>query len=170
MKATQLLRKQHEKVTGGLKDVVDGTAGPDVLEEIADDLAAHMAIEQQLFYPAVYDVDRKLVEESYEEHAVAELELKRLLEAKVKPDGYKVKANVLLELLQHHIEEEQNELFPAVEKAMSAQDLESLGLRMEKVFAETQKSGYASAVPEGFARTSSDDAKQSVFGNRAQAR
>jgi len=44
---------------------------PDRRARLANNLAAHMAIEQNLFYPAVRDVDGRMVAESYEEHAIA---------------------------------------------------------------------------------------------------
>jgi len=80
MKATSLLGKQHRKVLAALKKLAAGRAeaGP-LLAEIATELTAHMTIEQDIFYPAVREVDKDMVLESFEEHAIAELALKRLL-------------------------------------------------------------------------------------------
>ena len=80
MKATALLETQHRAVEGIFENLESGSEDPAAeLLELANNLAAHMAIEQNLFYPAVQDIDSKLVAESFEEHAIAELALKRLL-------------------------------------------------------------------------------------------
>lgn len=163
MKATDLLTQQHRKVISALGEILSSNGGRAALIEVASDLAAHMAIEQELFYPAVHAIDPDLVMESYEEHAVAEIELKRAL-AMGEDGSFVVKVQVLKELLEHHIEEEEEELFPAVRESLPAGALEELGARMEKVFEEIRSGGFASVVPEGFARTSSDDDKHALFG------
>jgi iron-sulfur cluster repair protein YtfE (RIC family) len=164
MKATDLLTQQHRKVISALEKILSSNGGRAALLEVAGDLAAHMAIEQELFYPAVHAIDPDLVMESYEEHAVAEIELKRALAAS-EDEGLVVKVHVLKGLLEHHIEEEEQELFPAVRESLPAGALEELGARMEKQFADMRAAGFAQAVPAGFARTSSDDDKHALFGH-----
>lgn len=164
MKATELLRKQHDTVKSALEELLEGEPSRKALEKIADDLAGHMTIEQELFYPSVHEFRADLILESYEEHAMAELELKRALEAAPEDPAFVVRVRVLKELLEHHIEEEENELFPAVEAALGANRLEDLGARMEKTFSEIRGSGYAALLPQGFARTSSDEDRKVLFG------
>ena len=97
MKATALLEKQHRKVEATFKKIKSEKASlAPLLEELANDLAAHMTIEQELFYPAVQGVDPDMVSESFEEHAIAELALKRLLATS--PDSEQFKARVDAEL------------------------------------------------------------------------
>src|SRR6185369_12176274 len=81
MKATDLLEKQHRKVEAIFKklEAGRGEAEPLVIE-LANNLAAHMAIEQEIFYPAALGVDHDGISESLEEHALAELAIKRLLD------------------------------------------------------------------------------------------
>ena len=80
MNATSLLERQHRKVEALFKKLESGRSDPaPVLEELANSLAAHMAIEQDIFYPAIREVDSDMVNESYEEHSLAEVALKRLL-------------------------------------------------------------------------------------------
>jgi hemerythrin superfamily protein len=83
-----------------------------LLTELANDLAAHMAIEQQLFYPTVHSIKADLVNESYEEHSVAELALKRLLRTSPQDPLFKARVTVLKELIEHQVEEEEEDLFP----------------------------------------------------------
>src|SRR5207237_1438785 len=127
-----------------------------------NDLAAHMAIEQELFYPTVRDVKAELVDESYEEHSMAELALKRLLRTSPAEPLFRSRVKVLKELILHHVEEEESELFPAVENAMGGSKLDQLGEKMEKVFKEAMAQGFEALVPQGFAKTAADEFERLV--------
>ncbi len=168
MKATELLEKQHRKVEAIFKKLEAKRAevGP-LLQELANDLAAHMAIEQEIFYPAVKEVDAKLVLESYEEHALAEMGLKRLLACDPEDESFSARVTACKELIQHHVEEEEEDLFPAVEKALEDEDLEDLGKRMKARFAQVQAAGFDASVPKGFSKTSADVSKNLKGASRA---
>jgi hemerythrin-like domain-containing protein len=156
MKATSLLEDQHRKVEALFEKLESGGADRAVLEELANSLAAHMAIEQDIFYPAIKEVDSDLVNESFEEHSIAEVALKRLLATDSDDDSFEARVTALKELIEHHVEEEEEELFPAVEKALSAETLEKLGKVMSRRFEEVMSAGFESAVPQGFNKTSAD--------------
>ena len=156
MKATSLLEDQHRKVEALFEKLETGGNDAAVLEQLANSLAAHMAIEQDIFYPAIKSVDADVVNESYEEHALAELELKRLLATDPEDEAFQARVTTLKELIEHHVEEEEEELFPAVEKALSADTLEKLGKVMARRFDEVLSAGFESAVPQGFNKTSAD--------------
>jgi iron-sulfur cluster repair protein YtfE (RIC family) len=163
MKATRLLEQQHRKVTAALAALEAGEADPaKALKEIADDLAAHMAIEQLLFYPTVRALREDLVDASYEEHSLAELALKRLLRTSPFHPLFKARVTVLREVLVHHLREEEQELFPAVDAAMDDGALERLGAKMEARFLDARAQGFDALVPSGFARTSADEFEQAV--------
>jgi iron-sulfur cluster repair protein YtfE (RIC family) len=163
MKATRLLVEQHEKVRAALAQLEAGEADPaKVLKEIADDLGAHMAIEQLLFYPTVRALREDLVDESYEEHSLAELALKRLLRTSPFHPLFKARVTVLRELIAHHTKEEEEELFPAVESSMNPAELEALGAKMKARFDESRAQGFDALVPSGFARTSADEFERAV--------
>src|SRR3954452_8454403 len=128
MKATSLLESQHRKVEALFKKLQSRRSDTEaVLEELANSLAAHMAIEQEMFYPRVKEVDEDLINESYEEHAVAELALKRLIATSPDDEAFAARATVLEELIQHHVEEEEKELFPKIEKSLEEDVLAQLG-------------------------------------------
>lgn len=133
MKATELLKKQHKKVKDALTAMSESKK-VDVkkLRHVADELIAHMVIEEHLFYPAVKKVDEDIVTESFEEHAVARYELTRALAAKGADQVSRVK--VLKELIEHHVKEEEEELFPKVDRAFTKAANETLGARMEAMF------------------------------------
>lgn len=163
MKATALLETQHRKVEALFKKLENGRSDPRaVLEELANSLAAHMAIEQELFYPKVKEVDSDVVNESYEEHAVAELSLKRLLLTDPEEEAFMARVTTLKELIAHHVQEEEEELFPAVEKKIDEDELAQLGKAMKARFDEVLEAGFAAAVPKGMAKTSSDVSKKEM--------
>jgi len=161
MKATSLLEKQHRKVEATFKKLESGKpeAMP-LLTDLANDLVAHMAIEQDIFYPAVRSVKEDLVLESFEEHAVAELALKRLMATDPKDPTFKAKVTTLKELILHHVKEEEEELFPAVEQALGDEALLSLGKQMKVAFEQAVEQGFEAALPKTFAKTTADAANK----------
>ncbi|MBY0279634.1 hemerythrin domain-containing protein [Candidatus Binatia bacterium] len=123
MKATELLKKQHREVKGlfrQVKKASDARGRRAGMEEIASKLEAHMRIEEQIFYPAVQEIGTKkaeeLVPEAYEEHHVAQLVLKELPQVDPKDERFEAKMTVLEELIEHHVEEEEKEMFKLAEK------------------------------------------------------
>lgn len=161
MNATSLLERQHRKVEALFKKLESGRSDPGpVLEELANSLAAHMAIEQDIFYPAIREVDSDMVNESYEEHSLAEVALKRLLATDPEDEAFQARVTALKELIEHHVEEEEQELFPEVAKALGEDTLNTLGKTMKKTFDEVFAAGFEAAVPHGMAKTSADVAKR----------
>lgn len=130
------------------------------LTELANDLVSHMAIEQDIFYPAIRAIDESMVMESYEEHALAELALKRLLATDPDDAAFQARVTALKELILHHVKEEEEELFPKVEKKLGDEQLNALGKQMKARFDEVQEAGFEAALPKGFGKTSSDLSKR----------
>lgn len=138
MKATELLKSQHEEVKA-LFERIEKTKNTEerseLFEELAANLVAHDAIEREIFYPAC---EEKMglndqLGEALVEHGVVEFALYNADQAHGKPD-FLHKVTVLKEVLEHHIEEEEKEFFPAAEKALGKPRLEELGERMEQRF------------------------------------
>ncbi len=138
MKATELLKKQHREVKALFRSAKK--AAPEdrreILDEIATKLAHHMNIEETIFYPAVAEIGTKKIEEmvpeAYEEHHVATLVLNEFPELDPDDERFEAKMTVLDELIEHHVEEEEKEMFPAAEK-LGAERLKELGAEMEAV-------------------------------------
>jgi hemerythrin superfamily protein len=161
--ATALLKTQHRKVEAILKKLEGGRSeAQPLLEELARDLPAHMQIEQELFYPAVRKLDEDMVLESFEEHAVAEIALKRLLATSSEDPTFKAKATLLKELITHHVEEEEGELFPKVDKKMAAEENLELGRRMKEMFEQASQQSIEPGIPKG-GRTTADVAEQRLL-------
>jgi hemerythrin-like domain-containing protein len=168
MKATDLLESQHRKVEALFKKLEGGRSDATAtLEELANSLAAHMAIEQDIFYPMIKEVDEELVQESFEEHALAEIALKRLLLTDPEDESFDARVTALKELIEHHVKEEEEELFPEVEKKIDEDELKTVGKTMKTRFDEVFAEGYEAAVPKGMSKTSADVAKKKLSKSRA---
>ncbi|HKO90450.1 MAG TPA: hemerythrin domain-containing protein [Polyangiaceae bacterium] len=163
MKATKLLETQHREVKSLFKRLErDGSDQQVALEELANSLAAHMTVEQDIFYPAIRRVAEELVNESYEEHALAEVALKRLLTTAPEERAFKARLTALEALIDHHVQEEEEAIFPQVEAALDEEALEQLGRSMQERFDEVFEGGFEAALPKGWAKTSADIAKKAV--------
>ncbi len=104
-----------------------------LVDEICNELTKHTMIEEELFYPAVRSIGKEFedtIDEAVVEHASAKQLIAQLLSMDAGDDLYDAKVTVLSEQIDHHVEEEENELFPKVRK--SALDLVALGRQMEE--------------------------------------
>jgi len=136
MKATALLKKQHKSVHRLFADLkkVTGTARRKVMDQIGEELAQHMAIEEGIFYPAVRDLNTKktqgMIPEAIEEHHVVKLVLAEMPRIDPDDESFQAKMTVLEELIEHHVEEEEHEMFKSAEK-LGDERLRALGEEME---------------------------------------
>ena len=114
MNAIQLLKDQHKKTKAALEKGSKGKLSPTEATKAANELVAHMVIEEHIFYPRIRELKKDLVSESYEEHTTARFSLARCLSAKT-DDEITARFTVLKELIEHHVKEEEEEMFPKVE-------------------------------------------------------
>lgn len=145
--ATDLLTDQHrqlERIFDELESA-NGSAST-LLRTLANDLAAHMTIEERLFYPAVRKLDEGLILEGLEEHAMGRFALERLLATTPGHEAFKARVKALKELMVNHHKEEERDLFPKARKAMSKEAQRALGERMKALFDETVQRGYKAAL------------------------
>jgi Hemerythrin HHE cation binding domain len=154
MKATDLLKQQHRNVEALFAKIEAGE--PKALKDLASALAAHMTIEHEFFYPEARDVDEDEILEAFEEHSLAEVALKRALATDPEDDSFDARVKVLKELIEHHVEEEEGELFPQVEKEIDNARLEALGAEMATRFQEVLAKGYEALLPDNFEETAAD--------------
>jgi len=138
--AITLLKEDHKKVRGLLAQLDKTTErGADrrrkLLGQIEAEVKVHTTIEEEIFYAAYRDAvrkkdDRELYQEALEEHHVVDLVLPELKDADPAGEVFGAKAKVLKELIEHHAEEEEKEMFPKARKALGAAELRDLGSRM----------------------------------------
>jgi len=134
MDAFELLKADHKKVAE-LFDLLETASGKrklDVFKRIKSELEIHTHVEETIFYPALEKPEEThdLTLEAYEEHKVVKTLLAELSGAKSANDEWQAKAKVLRENVEHHVEEEENELFDKADDALSDEEIESLGERM----------------------------------------
>jgi hemerythrin-like domain-containing protein len=147
MKATQLLRSQHRDAKKILVALEKGkSTSKATVEKLVTALGAHMVIEQEIFYPAVKAIKPDLVLESFEEHAGAQSMMERLLKTEPGDESFTARVTTLKELIQHHVDEEEEDLFPKVEKQMETAALNTLGAQMKSRFDEVEAKGFRPAL------------------------
>ena len=140
MKATDLLKKQHKEVKALFKKVENTESGRErrrLMDEIATALQGHTTIEEEMFYPAVKELETKkaeeMVAEAFEEHHVVKLVLAELPQVDPEDERFEAKMTVLSELVEHHADEEEEEMFKLAKK-IGEDELDELGERMEQRF------------------------------------
>lgn len=160
MDAFQLLKEDHRKVEQLFSQLerASGKAKLDVFKQIKTELELHTHVEEKVFYPALEEPEQThdLTLEAYEEHAVVKKLLKELSRAKTANDEWEAQAKVLQENVEHHVEEEENELFKKADKALSAEELEELS---ERMIAEKSRKARRPAVKASATRKSSSSKK-----------
>ena len=139
--ALDLLTDQHDRIRE-LFEALDRRAPGasqvkiDEVRELLSTLVKHAEIEETVFYPAVRAAlsEDDLVDESLEEHHAAEVLLFELERSPAGAERYDAKITVLSELVLHHIEEEETELFPKVREAIDGERRRDLGRQMERAW------------------------------------
>ena len=138
MNAFKLLKEDHKKVAGILEKI-DATTErgvktrEELFTQLKNELDIHAEIEETIFYPALekHEKTRDITLEGIEEHRIVK-ELLAELDALSKDDEiWTAKMTVLKENVEHHVEEEEGEMFPKARKALTDEEIESLGTRME---------------------------------------
>jgi hemerythrin superfamily protein len=133
-----------------------------LVEKMIRALAVHAAIEEMFFYPTIRtaalkannrmgEISSDLVLESLEEHHIVKWTLSELENMKATEERFEPKVTVLTESVRHHVEEEENDLFPKVRRLLSVKILNELGERMEKAkkLAPTRPHPRSSDTPPG---------------------
>ena len=139
--AIALLKADHQKVRGLLSQLEKSTERSadrrkTLLAKIEAEVKVHTTIEEEIFYPAYRDAvkkkeDKELYQEALEEHHVVDLVMPELKDADPAGEIFAAKATVLKELIEHHAEEEEKEMFPKARRALGAVALRELGAEME---------------------------------------
>jgi hemerythrin-like domain-containing protein len=106
----------------------------DIAQRILEALTVHTYIENEVMYPTVRRLLPDLeddVLESYEEHHVADVLCLELVSMKPSDERFDAKVTVLIELVEHHIEEEEAEWFPKVRDGLGRKKLQEIGSELE---------------------------------------
>ena len=138
MDAIALLKADHNKVKRLLNELETTTERgekirAELFSTIKGELTLHEIIEEEIFYPALksHPKAKDLVLEAYEAHNVVDKLMTELEDLDVSDERWGAKAMVMKENIEHHIEEEEGEMFRKASQVFDDQELEELGARME---------------------------------------
>jgi hemerythrin superfamily protein len=149
--AIALLKEDHDKVEELFKqfESAKGDGRKEKLaRQICMELTVHTQIEEEIFYPACEGkIEEDMLKEAYVEHDAAKLLIAEIESGNGQTDDFfDAKVKVLSEEIDHHVEEEEKEMFPEVRKADI--DLKALGEQLAARKAELIKDYKASGVPQ----------------------
>ena len=149
MNAFTLLKQDHEKVAGILEKIDETTeratkGREELFAQLKNELDIHAQIEEEILYPALeeYEETRAISLEAYEEHALVKQLLEELATAPKDDEQWTAKFTVLKENVEHHVEEEEGEMFKKARQVLSDDDIDMLGDRL----LEAKKSQKAAAA------------------------
>lgn len=140
--AIALLKADHADVARWFDEYEDSASDEDkasLAAQICLMLTVHTQIEEELFYPASREAteDGDMIDEAVVEHASAKNLVSQILSMKVGDDLYDAKMKVLGEYVRHHVKEEEEEIFPAVQS--TELDLRDIGAKLAARKAELMK-------------------------------
>jgi len=146
-----LLKADHDKVKRLLNELETTTergikTRAELFSTIKGELTIHEIIEEEIFYPELkaHPKAKDIVLEGYEEHHVVDTLMKELEELDVTDESWGAKAVVMKENIEHHIEEEEGEMFRKARQVFDAAELDDLGRRMD---ARKQTAGRELGIP-----------------------
>ena len=117
----ELLKADHRRVEDLFSrfEEADRRTRAAIVQETLREVGIHARLEEELVYPAIRDAieEKDRIDEAGEEHHVAKLLMKELSKMKPTDEKFPAKFKVLGEIIRHHVEEEENELFPQAEEA-----------------------------------------------------
>ena len=140
MDALSLLIADHNRVRGlfarfqAAEEEKDTETMMELAAKIIVELEVHTTIEEEIFYPEVKGADEELkdtVDEGIEEHHVAKTLIAEIKALAPEDDAFAAKVKVLIESVEHHATEEEEEMFPQTRKNFDKAALEDLGARLE---------------------------------------
>jgi len=140
MDALSLLTADHNRVRGlfarfqTAEEAEDTATMAALAAKIITELEVHTSIEEEIFYPAVDAAGEELhdtVSEGVEEHHVAKTLIAEIKTLTPEDDAWVAKMKVLIESVEHHAGEEEEEMFPQTRKAFDKAALEELGTQLE---------------------------------------
>jgi hemerythrin-like domain-containing protein len=146
MDAITLLKADHDKVKGILAELEPTTeravkTRAELFAKLKSELTVHEIIEEEIFYPTLkqHPKAKEIVLEGYEEHGVVDTLMGELEALSVEDETWGAKATVMIENIEHHIEEEEGEMFAKARQVFDRDELEQLGKAMEARKAEAMR-------------------------------
>lgn len=137
MDCLQLLKDEHDEVKKLFKQLekAEGAQAQRIWGQINTKLSLHEELEETLFYPQLKKDERAkdIILEAYQEHHVMDILIEEINGLKASDEEFEPKTKVLQENTEHHIEEEEGELFPKVRKIWDVEKRKEVGAKMEEM-------------------------------------
>jgi iron-sulfur cluster repair protein YtfE (RIC family) len=155
--AIDLLKADHDKVESLFEKVKANEDGNNTatFKKIKEELDVHAHIEEMIFYPHLLEKGdkelKKIVREGLEEHGQVKDLLFELSQLSGESPTFKAKITVLMENVEHHVQEEENEMFTMVEDQIPEDTLQRLGSLMQGEKVRVKKTGVPGAAPKAAA-------------------
>lgn len=137
MDAMSLLKEDHEKVKKILGELESTTergvkTREELFTKVKEELVVHEAIEEEIFYPALkeHSKTKEIALEGYEEHHVVDTVMAEIEGVAYDDEKWGAKFKVMKENLEHHIEEEEGEMFKRARQVFDEDELAQLGESM----------------------------------------
>jgi hypothetical protein len=152
MTVFELLKSDHKKVSGIFEKLEPTTeratkTREELFTQLKQELDIHAHIEETIFYPEIKREaeTRAITLEGFEEHHVIKTLLNELAAMSVESEQWTAKLKVLKENVEHHVEEEEGEMFSKAKQVLSDERIEQLGAQMEAEKQRQQKAISAGA-------------------------
>ncbi|RKN40621.1 hemerythrin domain-containing protein [Micromonospora endolithica] len=149
--AIVLLKEDHKEMRRLFREFEKAEEGPakrrqELVNQILEALTVHTYLENEVMYPEVRkllpDLEDDILE-SYEEHHVADVLCAELATMDASDERFNAKTTVLIENVEHHVEEEEQEWFPKVRDALGRNQLQEIGQRMIDMRADAPRTPTA---------------------------
>ena len=151
MNAFTLLKADHKKVAGILEKIDSTTergvkTREDLFTQLKSELDLHAHIEETILYPVLEKADEThdITLEAFEEHRLVKQLLGELESMDKGDEQWTARFTVLKENIEHHVEEEEGEMFKKARKVLSEEEAEDLGARLEAAKSKPSKAAAAS--------------------------
>ncbi len=135
MDVFKLLEKDHQKVSGLFKKVENskGATREKLFTELEAELTVHAEVEEKIFYPRLEEEEetKDMILEAREEHRLVEQLVAELSSMEKTSEQWDAKLKVLKEMVEHHVDEEESELFPKAKKVLEKGEAAELAESIE---------------------------------------
>ncbi|MFY9588057.1 MAG: hemerythrin domain-containing protein [Actinomycetota bacterium] len=139
MDALKLIKQDHDRFKKLMKEIHETTeravkTRDEQFAKFESEIKAHERMEEEIFYPALLEHPKakEIVLEGFEEHHAADVLLAELEDVPVDDEHWGAKFNVIKENIEHHMEEEEGDMFKKARSLLDDRELEELGARMEE--------------------------------------
>ena len=139
MNAIELLKKDHKEASALMEQIEVADKGDrsakELFNELKQALTLHTQMEEQLLYPALksFDETKDWVPEAIDEHQEVDEILTEMSALSPREDAFMDKLTELRDAVEHHVEEEETNIFPKAQKAMGQSRLDEMGRQMEQM-------------------------------------